>query len=123
MNTDATLSVSSPPAEEGRTAAILSYVTVVGFVMALVLHRGGKTRFGAFHLRQTLGLYLVGAVLGVAGWYLLMVPGLGILFVFAAWVAWFVVWAAGLSAAMAGLSRPVPVVGDAIEKRLGRLFE
>lgn len=86
---------------EDKTVAILSYITIFGWIIALVLHSNNKTELGAFHLRQVLGLYLTGIILWwipVIGWILNIVV--------------FVFWLIGLINAINGEEKPVPLVGD-----------
>ena len=104
---------------EDRTVAILSYVTIIGFIAALVMHSNRKTRVGAFHLRQTLGLVLT----GVAGGFIGVVPILG-------WIVWFVVvvglmvlWFLGLLAALRGEMRPVPLLGEHYQRWFAGTFD
>lgn len=99
--------VAAPADTEDKTVAIVSYITILGFIAAIIMHQGHKTRLGAFHLRQMLGMVLT----AVAGAVLGAVPVLG-------WIAWplvviglFVLWAMGLLAALRGDLRPVPVLG------------
>ena len=55
----------TPPAvAEDRTVAILSYITIIGFIIAIVMHSSKKTAIGAYHLRQCLGLLLTGLPAG-----------------------------------------------------------
>lgn len=42
---------------KGKTNAILAYCTPIGWIIALILHNGAKSRFAAFHIRQGLGLW------------------------------------------------------------------
>ena len=49
---------SEVPVSEDKTVAILSYVTFIGFIVAVILHGNKKTRLGSFHLRQALGLWI-----------------------------------------------------------------
>jgi uncharacterized membrane protein len=116
----------TPPSEaaaaaattEDRTVAIVSYLTLIGFVAAIFLHLNHKTQLGAFHLRQMLGMVLnsvAGAVLGV-------VPILG-------WIAWgvvviglFVLWIVGLVSALKGEMRPVPVLGEHYQRWFAGAF-
>jgi uncharacterized membrane protein len=103
---------------EDKTVAILSYITIIGFVAAIVIHQSRRTALGAFHLRQMLGLVLTslaGAVVGV-------VPILG-------WIVWvfvvfgvFVLWIAGLLSALRGDLRPVPVLGEHYERWFAGAF-
>ncbi|HET7537816.1 MAG TPA: hypothetical protein VFJ90_15260, partial [Candidatus Didemnitutus sp.] len=56
-----------PPAAaatEDKTVAILSYITLIGFIIALVMHGSNKTKLGAYHLRQTLGFVISGFAIG-----------------------------------------------------------
>jgi hypothetical protein len=43
----------------GKNVAILSYLWIPGWLLALILHGRNKTEFGAFHLRQALGIWFV----------------------------------------------------------------
>ncbi len=109
-------------APEDRTVAILSYLTIIGFIVALVLHSSKKTALGAYHLRQTLGLIVSALVLGVAGFVLAFIPILGWLAVMAAWIGFFVLWLLGLIAAVNGQQKPVPVLGDNFQKWFAGAF-
>lgn len=46
--------------DAGKTIAILSYITLIGWIVAIVMHTSSnpKSRFAAFHLRQSLGLFI-----------------------------------------------------------------
>lgn len=104
---------------EDKTAAILSYITVIGFIIAIVLQGQKKTRLGAFHLRQSLGIYLTGVVAGllvfipIIGWVAMPVVGLALI----------VFWVMGLVAAAQGRMTPVPLIGEKIQDLLGVAFD
>lgn len=86
---------------DGRTIAIIAYLTLIGWVIALVLHLGNKTSLGACHLRQMLGLMLtalVFSIIPVIGWMLSLV-----LLAF---------WVLGLVTAIRGEQKPLPLIGD-----------
>jgi uncharacterized membrane protein len=86
---------------EDKTVAILSYITIIGWIVALVLHGNNRTELGAFHLRQSLGLFLTGIILA---W----IPILG-------WILSIVIFAfiiVGLIYAVQGEKRTVPLLGD-----------
>jgi uncharacterized membrane protein len=83
------------------------------------MHMNNKTRVGAFHLRQTLGL----VVTGVAGGICAMVPILG-------WIVWIVVtlglivlWLLGLLSALRGDMRPVPILGEHYQRWFAGAFQ
>lgn len=104
---------------ESKTAAILSYITVVGFIIAIVLQGQNKTRLGAYHLRQSLGIYLTCVVSGA----LAFVPVLGWLLMPVVWVGLIVVWVMGLIAAAQGRMTPVPLIGQKIQDLLTTAFD
>ncbi len=88
-------------AQEDKTIAILSYITFIGWIIALILHQNNKTSLGAYHLRQTLGIFLTGIILSIIpiiGWILGLV-----LFVF---------WILGLISAVQGEEKPIPLLGE-----------
>lgn len=42
--------------------AIVSHITIVGWVIALILNQSNRSEFSSFYIRQTLGLFLIVAV-------------------------------------------------------------
>jgi uncharacterized membrane protein len=104
---------------EDRTVAILSYITIIGFIVAIVIHSNKKTRLGAYHLRQMLGLVLVGLVGSALG----VVPLLGWLAMALIWLVLLVLWVMGLIAAVNGQIKPVPLIGEQFQKWFGTAFD
>ncbi|HEX7470488.1 MAG TPA: hypothetical protein VF437_07135 [Verrucomicrobiae bacterium] len=133
---DTTTPPTTPaPTTEDKTVAILSYLTLIGFIVAIVMHSSKKTRLGAFHLRQVLGLMLT----AIAGWICVAIMMFVLLFVlafmksillflipliyFAFGVSMFVLWLMGFIAAINGQMNPMPVVGPYYQKWFGTAFE
>ena len=117
--------LDTPPVattSEDRTVAILSYITIIGFIVALVLHSSNKTALGTFHLRQCLGLILTFLALGVAGFILAFIPLLGWLASMILWLGIVVLWVIGLISAINGQSKPVPVRGEHYQKWFAGAF-
>ena len=110
-------------ASEDKTVAILSYITLIGFIVAIVIHSNKKTKLGAFHLRQTLGLIISGIVFGVVAFVLAFIPILGWLAIVAIWLGFFVLWLLGLIGAATGQLKPVPVLGASYQKWFANTFE
>jgi uncharacterized membrane protein len=104
---------------EDKTVAILCYVTIIGFIAAIFIHQNRKTRLGAFHLRQVLGLVLTGVVGGVCA----LVPILGWIVWFLVLIAMFVLWLLGLISAVRGDLRPVPVLGEHYQRWFASTFD
>jgi uncharacterized membrane protein len=105
-------------ATEDKTVAILSYLTIIGFIVAIFMHQNNKTELGAFHLRQVLGMVVTAIAGSVCG----VVPILG-------WIVWFFVvlvlfvfWVIGLLSAVKGEMRPVPVLGEHYQRWFAGAF-
>jgi uncharacterized membrane protein len=107
---------------EDKTAAIVSYITLLGFIAAIFIHNGNKTALGAFHLRQVLGLFLSGFVLGFGATIIAMIPIIGWLISLACYMAFFAFWVLGLIAAINGQQKPVPVLGEMYQKWFATAF-
>lgn len=121
MSTEATPIV--PSTSEDRTVAILSYITLIGFIVAVVLHSTGKkTSLGAYHLRQTLGLLITSVVLWIGAAILAFIPIIGPLTAMVIWAGLFVLWLLGLITAINGQQKPMPVLGDNYQKWFAGAF-
>lgn len=123
-NTPETPPPAATPAAttEDRTVAIVSYLTIIGFIVAIILHSNKKTALGSYHLRQCLGLIVTAIALSIAGMVLAFIPILGWLAVLAAWVGFLVLWVMGLIAAAGGQQKPLPVVGEYYQKWFAGAF-
>lgn len=53
--------------------AIVAYITLIGFIIAIILHGQKKTALGAYHLRQALGLIIAGIALWIGGMLLAVI--------------------------------------------------
>lgn len=104
---------------EDRTVAILGYITIIGFIVAIVMHSSKKTKLGSYHLRQMLGLVVTGLAAGFIG----IIPVIGWLALPILWIGLFVLWIMGLIAAVNGQFKPIPVLGEHYQKWFGNAFE
>lgn len=111
------------PATEDKTVAILSYLTLIGFIVAIVLHGNKKTRLGTFHLRQSLGLLITAVACWILNVILAFIPIIGWLTIIIVWLGLFALWLMGLIAAASGQTKPVPVLGEYYQKWFGSTFE
>ena len=50
--------------DKGKKLAIISYITIIGTIIALFTNNEHKNPFTAFHVRQALGLWLTFFILG-----------------------------------------------------------
>lgn len=122
MTTDPT-PVTPAPVAEDRTTAIVAYLTLIGFIVAVILHGNRKTRLGAYHLRQALGLTLTAIAAMVASAILGLIPFIGWVTDVVIWVGIFVMWLLGLIAAASGQLKPVPLLGEYYDKWFARTFD
>jgi uncharacterized membrane protein len=124
------MSTDTPPAApaassatEDNTVALVCYLTFIGFIIAIVMHNGKKTKLGAYHLRQMLGLILTGIVCWPLNMILAFIPILGWACMFAIFVCLVVLWVMGLISAVNRQMKPVPVVGPLYQKWFGTAFD
>lgn len=90
----------------GKTVAIIAYLTVIGWIIALIMNNSNKTVFASYHIRQALGIMCVGVLLNI------LVSFLGIpLLSWIGWAAVIVLWLLGILSAIQGEMKPVPVLG------------
>lgn len=97
--------------EDGKTTAIVSYLTIIGTVIAIVMNNEKKNTFAAFHVRQTLGLFLTHFALGY------------FVSAFDSWIAtrifWgilAILWGIGFFGALQGRELKIPVLGDLYQR-------
>ena len=89
--------------DNAKLVAVLSYITLIGWIIALILNMQNKSRLGSFHLRQAL------------------IPVLFLYFFRMNWV-WivsliaFILVVVGLIAAINGEQRELPLIGEYAEK-------
>jgi hypothetical protein len=102
---------AAQPQGEDKTVAIIAYLTLIGFIVAIIMHQNKKTKLGAYHLRQMLGLVLCSLVT--------IIPILGLLI----FLGVFVLWIFGFLAALKGEMKPVPVLGAQFQKWFGTAFD
>lgn len=92
--------------------AIISYITIIGLIIAFVMNNDKKEPFASFHIRQSLGLCLTGFALGMVG----MIPILGWLISIVGTFVLIYMWIMGLMAAVNGKESSVPLLGKKYEE-------
>ncbi|HEX6847141.1 MAG TPA: hypothetical protein VF144_09195 [Chitinophagaceae bacterium] len=96
---------------DGKTIAIISYLTWIGWIIAFVLHNSNRSQIGAYHLRQTLALMILGILCYILQIMLLFIPIIGWAIIALLWIGLVVLWVVGLIAAINGQEKPMPVIG------------
>lgn len=108
FTTEPTGSVNS----EGKTIAIISYITIIGLIVAFVMNANKKIPFASYHIRQSLGIGLLGLALSVVG----VIPVLGWIINIIGFFVLIYLWIMGLINAINERRRPVPWFGEKFEE-------
>jgi uncharacterized membrane protein len=97
--------------EEGKTAAITSYILIVGVMIAISMNSETKNPFASFHIRQALGLTVTFLSLGmiVSNFDSLMISA-------TMWIFVSVLWTYGIFTAIRGEMKPLPLLGKLFQK-------
>ena len=92
---------------EGKNIAMISYITIIGLIIAFVMNNDKKNEFALFHIKQSIGLVLIGLALGIIG----LIPILGwIIYILGIFVLLYM-WVIGLMNAINNKSNFVPFLG------------
>ena len=96
---------------QGKTAAIVAYITIVGAIIAIFMNAEPKNPFARFHIRQAFGIFITFFALGFmvsylnswgasVGFYLFII----------------VLWGYGIVNAVQGNVIPIPFLGKQFQK-------
>lgn len=97
-----------PGQKPDNTIAIVAHFTLIGWIVALVMHGSNKTSIGAYFIRQMLGLIICQFVMVV----LVFIPIIGWILYPLLGITLFVFWLMSLINAINGVEKPVPLVGE-----------
>ena len=98
--------------EKGKQTAIVSYLTIIGSVIAIFMNQEeNRSEFASFHIRQALGIFITFFLLGYPIGYFdnWMVTA-------SFWTFIFILWLFGFMNALNGEQKPVPFLGDLYQK-------
>lgn len=100
--------IQSTSANDGKTVAIISYLTIIGLIVAIIMNNKEKTSLGQFHIRQSIGISVTGMALGL----LRFVPGIGGIAISIVGVILLIALILGLLAAFSGEKKALPFIGE-----------
>ncbi len=97
--------------EDGKGLAIISYLTIIGTIIAYFMNNDKKNPYTSFHVRQSLGLWatyfvLAWVVSAANSWYATL----------SFWVFFSVLFIYGLINAIGGKAQTVPLLGELFQK-------
>ena len=100
--------IQSTSSNDGKTVAIISYLTLIGLIVAIIMNNKEKTSLGQFHIRQSIGISVTGMALGL----LRFVPGIGGIAISIVGVILLIALILGLLAAFSGEKKALPFIGE-----------
>ena len=97
--------------EQGKQTAIVSYLTIIGSIIAIFMNSETKNSFASFHIRQALGIFVTFFLLGYPVGYFnsWMITG-------SFWTFIFILWIYGFMNALNGEQKTVPFLGELYQK-------
>ncbi|WP_338408551.1 hypothetical protein [uncultured Flavobacterium sp.] len=97
--------------ENGKTAAITSYILIIGVFIAMSMNSENKSPFASFHIRQALGLSITFISLGliISNFDSPMIS-------ISMWISLSVLWTYGIFSAINGETKPIPLLGNYFQK-------
>jgi uncharacterized membrane protein len=101
--------------EEGKTIAIIAYITLIGLIIAFVMNNEKKNEFASFHIRQSLGI--IGLSIAITFFFFFLgfidsIPFLPTII----HLLLIVLWVIGFIGAIQGERKKVPVLGDQFQE-------
>ncbi|MFD1061760.1 hypothetical protein ACFQ1Q_00780 [Winogradskyella litorisediminis] len=96
--------------QEGKNYAIVAYITIIGVLIAYFMTQDNKNSFTTFHIRQSLGLWLIYFILGyiVGGFDSWIIT-------YSFWIFFLVLFAYGIIGAATGKLNKLPLIGNVFQ--------
>jgi|SRR3989338_1522614 len=101
---------SSPQKEKELYAFLATFLSIIGFVIALVTKKDDK--YVMFYAKQSLVLFIVFIGVGIARMILIWIPVIGVLINLILSLGLLVLWILSWVYALSGKEKDVPVIGD-----------
>lgn len=97
--------------QQGKPAAIVAYLTIIGTIIAFFMNNDNKNTFASFHIRQALGIHITFYLLG------LLVSAFDSWLISSAFYVFVIVlWGYGMVSAVQGQRNTVPLLGAQFQK-------
>ncbi len=97
--------------KEGKTTAIVAYLTIIGSLIAITMNMEPKNEFARFHIRQAFGLHLMfhGFALFSSVWF-------NEYAIYGLYLCYFILWIYGFLGALSDKKHMVPAIGPYFQK-------
>lgn len=109
MKENKNISVST---NNGKTVALLAYLTIIGLIAAVVMNNKNATSLGRFHIRQSIGI----TVTALAAGLLRYVPMVGNIIGSIIGIVILIALILGIVSAVKGEEKELPFVGNLYQK-------
>lgn len=103
--------------DEGKTLAVVSYLTYIGTIISFILNNEKKNEFASFHLRQSVGLGIIFLLVE-----LLTAFSYHGIFKSMFYVFLFILWLIGFIGALKGEYKKVPFIGESFQQWFKNYF-
>ncbi|NRD24445.1 YtxH domain-containing protein [Winogradskyella litoriviva] len=90
---------------DGKNVAIIAHLTPIGWIIALIMNSSNKTEYGSFYIRQYLGIFILGFILG-------LIPLINLI----AWLLPLAMWIMSLIGSLSGEKKPVFLLGNQFQE-------
>lgn len=97
--------------KEGKTMAIIGYMTLIGSLIAMMMNADPKNEFARFHIRQAFGLHLV-----FHSFALLSSVAYNIYALYGLYLCYIILWVYGFIGALNEKKQSVPAIGPYFQK-------
>ncbi|WP_336688530.1 MULTISPECIES: DUF4870 domain-containing protein [unclassified Chryseobacterium] len=100
-----------------KNAAIISYLIIIGWLIAYLITNGDKRdSFVKYHLKQSFGLIISQFAFGIAAGILTSImPSLSFINYFA--IVFLILWIFGIINVVNSVEKPIPVIGRLFEDK------
>jgi len=96
--------------EEGKTMAVISYITLIGLLIAFISNNDKNNSFTKFHIGQSLRAWIFGLILYFFAILMVVTTGIGF-FGYLGWGGWILA-ILGIVNAVNGKTEALPLVGN-----------
>jgi uncharacterized membrane protein len=98
--------------DNGKTAAIVSYITIIGWLVSYFSLNKPKTSLASYHMRQNLLLYIIAIAFQILNAVIASIVPMLSLVLSLVGIGFLVLWILGLIAAVNGEEKPMPLIGE-----------
>lgn len=120
-----TTNTTTPAQQEDKTVALVAYITLIGYIIAIIMHGSNKTKLGSYHLKQATGLLLFAVATWVVMMILAVIPFVNLLLFIVApimWIGILILLILGIVSAANGQEKPLPIIGGMAAKMFANAF-